>query len=143
MCTQAWTVRVNHASVSSVMVSPFLSCEYWMMTQSMPGILTFRSASAGVICGLLSEVLNRVTPVSHLSCCTSLINLPPYLHYTRMHTCTHTHTHTRTPAHTHTHTQTYIFNNTKLLVRLCAAKIDQDWFILLDLLARAFNPHCK
>uniref|UniRef100_A0A8I3S5C3 ubiquitinyl hydrolase 1 n=1 Tax=Canis lupus familiaris TaxID=9615 RepID=A0A8I3S5C3_CANLF len=36
-----------------------------------------------------------------------------------------------------------IINNTHRLVELCVAKLSQDWFPLLDLLAMALNPHCK
>uniref|UniRef100_A0A4W5PNF5 ubiquitinyl hydrolase 1 n=1 Tax=Hucho hucho TaxID=62062 RepID=A0A4W5PNF5_9TELE len=36
-----------------------------------------------------------------------------------------------------------IINNTHRLVELCVAKLSQDWFPLLELLAMAFNPHCK
>lgn len=39
--------------------------------------------------------------------------------------------------------QSYILTNTKLLVELCAVKVDQDWFPLMELLARALNPNCK
>ncbi|XP_026889035.2 ubiquitin specific peptidase 9 isoform X9 [Electrophorus electricus] len=36
-----------------------------------------------------------------------------------------------------------IINNTHRLVELCVAKLSQDWFPLLELLAMATNPHCK
>ncbi|XP_077845911.1 ubiquitin carboxyl-terminal hydrolase 9Y isoform X7 [Macaca mulatta] len=36
-----------------------------------------------------------------------------------------------------------IINNTHRLVELCVAKLSQDWFPLLELLAMALNPHCK
>ncbi|XP_061917685.1 probable ubiquitin carboxyl-terminal hydrolase FAF-X isoform X1 [Entelurus aequoreus] len=36
-----------------------------------------------------------------------------------------------------------IINNTHRLVELCVAKLPQDWFALLELLAMATNPHCK
>ncbi|KAM4798316.1 ubiquitin carboxyl-terminal hydrolase 9X-like isoform X3 [Urocitellus parryii] len=36
-----------------------------------------------------------------------------------------------------------IINNTHRLVELCVAKLSQDWFPLLELLALALNPHCK
>nr|DBA34073.1 TPA: hypothetical protein GDO54_001675 [Pyxicephalus adspersus] len=36
-----------------------------------------------------------------------------------------------------------IINNTHRLVELCVAKLSQDWFPLLELLAMAVNPHCK
>nr|XP_042124626.1 probable ubiquitin carboxyl-terminal hydrolase FAF-X [Peromyscus maniculatus bairdii] len=36
-----------------------------------------------------------------------------------------------------------IINNTHRLVELCVAKLAQDWFPLLELLAMALNPHCK
>ncbi|XP_045061562.1 probable ubiquitin carboxyl-terminal hydrolase FAF-X isoform X2 [Coregonus clupeaformis] len=36
-----------------------------------------------------------------------------------------------------------IINNTHRLVELCVAKLPQDWFPLLELLATATNPHCK
>ncbi|XP_061081564.1 probable ubiquitin carboxyl-terminal hydrolase FAF-X isoform X1 [Conger conger] len=36
-----------------------------------------------------------------------------------------------------------IINNTHRLVELCVAKLSQDWFPLLELLAVAMNPHCK
>ncbi|KAJ8379215.1 hypothetical protein AAFF_G00223270 [Aldrovandia affinis] len=36
-----------------------------------------------------------------------------------------------------------IINNTHRLVELCVAKLPQDWFPLLELLAMAANPHCK
>ncbi|XP_010884632.2 probable ubiquitin carboxyl-terminal hydrolase FAF-X isoform X3 [Esox lucius] len=36
-----------------------------------------------------------------------------------------------------------IINNTHRLVELCVAKLSQDWFPLLELLAIATNPHCK
>ncbi|XP_062941292.1 probable ubiquitin carboxyl-terminal hydrolase FAF-X isoform X3 [Cynocephalus volans] len=36
-----------------------------------------------------------------------------------------------------------IINSTHRLVELCVAKLSQDWFPLLELLAMAFNPHCK
>ncbi|KAG5833327.1 hypothetical protein ANANG_G00274760 [Anguilla anguilla] len=36
-----------------------------------------------------------------------------------------------------------IINNTHRLVELCVAKLSQDWFPLLELLAMAMNPHCK
>ncbi|XP_049729318.1 probable ubiquitin carboxyl-terminal hydrolase FAF-X isoform X6 [Loxodonta africana] len=36
-----------------------------------------------------------------------------------------------------------IVNNTHRLVELCVAKLSQDWFPLLELLAMALNPHCK
>ncbi|XP_044767977.1 probable ubiquitin carboxyl-terminal hydrolase FAF-Y [Neomonachus schauinslandi] len=39
--------------------------------------------------------------------------------------------------------QRCIINNTHRLVELCVAKLSQDWFPLLDLLAMALNPHCK
>ncbi|XP_060232828.1 probable ubiquitin carboxyl-terminal hydrolase FAF-X isoform X1 [Meriones unguiculatus] len=37
----------------------------------------------------------------------------------------------------------YIINNTHRLVELCVAKLSQDWFPFLELLAMALNPHCK
>ncbi|GCC28875.1 hypothetical protein chiPu_0007309 [Chiloscyllium punctatum] len=36
-----------------------------------------------------------------------------------------------------------IINNTHRLIELCVAKLSQDWFPLLELLAMALNPHCK
>ena len=39
--------------------------------------------------------------------------------------------------------QRCIINNTHRLVELCVAKLSQDWFPLLELLAMATNPHCK
>lgn len=36
-----------------------------------------------------------------------------------------------------------IYNNSKLLVELCVSKLDQDWFVLLELLAIVFNPASK
>nr|CAC38831.1 putative ubiquitin-specific protease [Mus musculus] len=36
-----------------------------------------------------------------------------------------------------------IINNTHRLVELCVAKLSQDWFPFLELLAIALNPHCK
>uniref|UniRef100_H2QZC4 Ubiquitin specific peptidase 9, Y-linked n=1 Tax=Pan troglodytes TaxID=9598 RepID=H2QZC4_PANTR len=36
-----------------------------------------------------------------------------------------------------------IINNTHRLVELCVAKLSQDWFPLLELLAMALNPYCK
>ncbi|MGH0135317.1 UNVERIFIED_CONTAM: hypothetical protein FKN15_029066 [Acipenser sinensis] len=36
-----------------------------------------------------------------------------------------------------------IINNTHRLVELCVAKLSQDWFPLLELIAMALNPHCK
>ncbi|KAM8857951.1 ubiquitin carboxyl-terminal hydrolase 9X isoform 6-T8 [Synchiropus picturatus] len=36
-----------------------------------------------------------------------------------------------------------IINNTHRLVELCVAKLSQDWFPLLELLAMATNPQCK
>lgn len=36
-----------------------------------------------------------------------------------------------------------IYNNSKLLVELCVIKLDQDWFVLLDLLAVILNPIAK
>ncbi|XP_013883260.1 probable ubiquitin carboxyl-terminal hydrolase FAF-X [Austrofundulus limnaeus] len=36
-----------------------------------------------------------------------------------------------------------IINNTHRLIELCVAKLSQDWFPLLELLAMATNPHCK
>ncbi|XP_071799117.1 ubiquitin carboxyl-terminal hydrolase 9X-like isoform X1 [Asterias amurensis] len=36
-----------------------------------------------------------------------------------------------------------IMKNTERLIELCLAKLDQDWFPLLDLLAMALNPLCK
>lgn len=39
--------------------------------------------------------------------------------------------------------QRCIINNTHRLVELCVAKLSQDWFPLLELLAMALNPHCK
>ncbi|XP_064393950.1 probable ubiquitin carboxyl-terminal hydrolase FAF-X [Halichondria panicea] len=36
-----------------------------------------------------------------------------------------------------------IYNNTKLLVELCTTKLDQDWFVLLELLGTALNPNSK
>lgn len=42
-----------------------------------------------------------------------------------------------------TPSQRCIINNTHRLVELCVAKLSQDWFPLLELLAMATNPHCK
>ncbi|XP_046853983.1 probable ubiquitin carboxyl-terminal hydrolase FAF-X [Xenia sp. Carnegie-2017] len=39
--------------------------------------------------------------------------------------------------------QKCIYNSTKLLIELCVLKLSQDWFVLLDMLALAFNPHCR
>lgn len=36
-----------------------------------------------------------------------------------------------------------IYNNSRLLVELCVIKLDQDWFVLLDLLAIVLNPTAK
>lgn len=36
-----------------------------------------------------------------------------------------------------------ILKNAEKLVELCVAKLSQDWFPLLDLLAMVFCPHCK
>ena len=36
-----------------------------------------------------------------------------------------------------------IYNNSKLLVELCVAKLDQDWFVLLELLGFVLNPNSK
>lgn len=43
----------------------------------------------------------------------------------------------------HVVSQRCIINNTHRLVELCVAKLSQDWFPLLELLAMATNPHCK
>jgi len=36
--------------------------------------------------------------------------------------------------------QKCIFTNSIKLIELCVLKLDQDWFLLLDLLAIVFNP---
>jgi hypothetical protein len=36
-----------------------------------------------------------------------------------------------------------IYNNCKLLVELCVVKLDQDWFVLLDLLAVVLSPSAE
>ncbi|EHB09100.1 Putative ubiquitin carboxyl-terminal hydrolase FAF-Y [Heterocephalus glaber] len=36
-----------------------------------------------------------------------------------------------------------IINNTHRLIELCVAKLSQDWFPLLELLAMALNPRCR
>jgi hypothetical protein len=36
-----------------------------------------------------------------------------------------------------------IYNNSVLLVELCVTKLEQDWFVLLDLLALVLNPNSK
>lgn len=48
-----------------------------------------------------------------------------------------------TPISLSLHPQRCIINNTHRLVELCVAKLSQDWFPLLELLAMATNPHCK
>lgn len=47
------------------------------------------------------------------------------------------------PLPTYPFPQRCIINNTHRLVELCVAKLSQDWFPLLELLAMATNPHCK
>ncbi|XP_010629475.1 probable ubiquitin carboxyl-terminal hydrolase FAF-X [Fukomys damarensis] len=37
----------------------------------------------------------------------------------------------------------HVINNTHRLVELCVAKLSQDWFPLLELLAMALNPQCR
>ena len=39
--------------------------------------------------------------------------------------------------------QKCILKNAEKLVELCVAKLSQDWFPLLDLLAMVLNPQCK
>ncbi|CAB3998099.1 probable ubiquitin carboxyl-terminal hydrolase FAF-X, partial, partial [Paramuricea clavata] len=39
--------------------------------------------------------------------------------------------------------QRCIYDSTKLLIELCVTKLTQDWFVLLDMLALALNPHCR
>lgn len=36
-----------------------------------------------------------------------------------------------------------IYNNSVLLVELCVTKLEQDWFVLLELLAMVLNPNAK
>ena len=36
--------------------------------------------------------------------------------------------------------QRCIFNCAKFLVEICAVKMDQDWFVLYDMLVLVFNP---
>ena len=46
--------------------------------------------------------------------------------------------------HVHVHCmQRDIYNNSVLLVELCVSKLDQDWFVLLELLALVLNPTSK
>ncbi|CAB1346500.1 unnamed protein product, partial [Coregonus sp. 'balchen'] len=50
---------------------------------------------------------------------------------------------TSSPNSTNENSPRCIINNTHRLVELCVAKLSQDWFPLLELLAMATNPHCK
>ena len=36
-----------------------------------------------------------------------------------------------------------IYTNSRLLVELCAVKLQHDWFVLLELLAIVLNPSSK
>lgn len=39
--------------------------------------------------------------------------------------------------------QKCILKNAEKLIELCVAKLSQDWFPLLELLAMVLNPQCK